>query len=167
MSEQQVTGIFTRFNERKHAVNVETLETEYSQIDQQQQELDKSINELTDKDMPDIATLDEDSDYSMFMSSEVSNMLKKKALRKLFLSPSINVLDGLNDYDENYTTFELLGNIIPYDLKQKLERQNKEKIEEALEAENASQVEQSSLERQDIKDDPIQSVSIKNGNNDE
>jgi hypothetical protein len=34
-------------------------------------------------------------------------------LRKLFLSPSINILDGLNDYDENYTTFELLGDIIP------------------------------------------------------
>ncbi|SMM98545.1 hypothetical protein SPONN_2572 [uncultured Candidatus Thioglobus sp.] len=167
MSEKQATGIFTRFNERKHSVNVETLEAEYSQIDQQQEELDKSINELTDKDMPDIATLDEDSDYSMFMSSEVSNMLKKKALRKLFLSPSINVLDGLNDYDENYTTFELLGNIIPHDLKQELERQNKEKIEETLEAEDASQTEQSSLEQQDIKADSTQSVPTKNGNNNE
>lgn len=56
-------------------------------------------------------------------------------MRKLFLSPSINILDGLNDYDENYTTFELLGDIIPHELKQQIEREKKKAKEEILKEE--------------------------------
>ena len=39
---------------------------------------------LTDADMPPIETLTEDSDYTGFMSPEVSEELRKLALRKLF-----------------------------------------------------------------------------------
>ncbi|CAB5501945.1 hypothetical protein [uncultured Gammaproteobacteria bacterium] len=128
-------SIFVHFDERKQAVRVESLKNEHIKLDQQQEVSVEFINSLTDADMPDISTLNEESDYSMFMSSKVSEILKKKALRKLFLSPSINILDGLNDYDENYTTFELLGDIIPHELKQQIEREKKKAKEEILKEE--------------------------------
>ncbi len=134
-------SIFAQFDERKQAVKTESLKDEYTKLDQQQKISTESINSLTDADMPDIDTLNEESDYSMFMSSKVSEILKKKALRKLFLSPSINILDGLNDYDENYTTFELLGDIIPHELKQQIEREKKKAEEEILEEKQKEQEE--------------------------
>lgn len=54
-------------------------------------------------DLPDIETLDKDSDYSVFMKEGVPEQLKKLALRKLWRSdPVFAVLDGLNDYDEDF-----------------------------------------------------------------
>lgn len=125
-------SIFARFEQRKQLVKNEALADKHAELNQEQEIATESINALTDSDMPNIDTLNEDSDYSMFMSNKVSEVLKKKALRKLFLSPSINVLDSLNDYDEDYTTFKLLGDIIPHDLKQQIYLKNKEISEEAL-----------------------------------
>jgi len=34
------------------------------------------------------------------------------ALRKLFHLPAFNVRDGLDDYDEDFRTFQALGNIV-------------------------------------------------------
>lgn len=134
-------SIFARFDERKQAVKTETLESEHEKIDQQQETSTNVINALTDADMPDIDTLDEESDYSVFMSNKVSEVLKKQALRKLFLSPSINVLDSLNDYDEDYTTFERLGALIPHDLRQQIERKSREAAKETLEEKQKAQKE--------------------------
>ena len=79
--------------------------------------------ELTDDDMPPLETLDEHSDFSMFLSPKVSETLRRQALRKLFHFQQFNITDGLNDYDEDYTSFEILGDIIPHDLKRMLQRE--------------------------------------------
>jgi hypothetical protein len=55
-------------------------------------------------DLPDIESLDKDSDYTVFMQEGVPDALRNLALRKLFASnPALAVLDGLNDYDEDYS----------------------------------------------------------------
>lgn len=55
-------------------------------------------------DLPDVESLDKDSDYSVFMQEGVPDALRTMALRKLFASnPALAVLDGLNDYDEDYS----------------------------------------------------------------
>ena len=54
-------------------------------------------------DLPDVASLGRDSDYRPFLSPEVSEHLRRRALRKLFHLPDFNVTDGLDDYDEDYT----------------------------------------------------------------
>ena len=72
-----------------------------------------------------------DSDYSGFLSQGVSEELRNKALRKLFLSPQFNVVDGLDDYCEDFTSFELLGDVITADMRHELEMEAeraKEKI---------------------------------------
>ena len=68
----------------------------------QEEEAEKPV--LTDADMPDIETLTEDSDFSGFMSEGVSDELRNLALRKLFKAPVFNIRDGLDEYDEDYTT---------------------------------------------------------------
>ncbi len=76
---------------------------------------------LTDADMPDIETLNEDSDFSPFMSTGVSDGLRNLALRKLFMAPVFNIRDGLDEYDEDYTSFEKLGDIVTADMKHRIE----------------------------------------------
>lgn len=82
---------------------------------------DAGIAPLTDDDMPALDSLDESSDFSGFMSSGVSDRLRKQALRKLFSSAGFNVRDGLDDYDEDFTNFEGLGDIVTSDMKHREE----------------------------------------------
>jgi len=86
---------------------------------------------LTDADMPDVESLDESSDFSGFLSEKVSEQLRRKALRKLFQLPEFNIRDGLNEYDEDYSTFVPLGDTVTYQMKQFIERQTQQ-FKEAL-----------------------------------
>jgi hypothetical protein len=78
---------------------------------------------LTDADMPDLDSLGEGDDFSPFMSPGVSEALRRKALRKLFLGSAFNVTDGLDDYDDDFTTFEALGDLITSDMRHRMERE--------------------------------------------
>ena len=83
----------------------------------------KPRQELMDADMPSIDSLDSNSDFSVFMSPKVSEQLRTLALRKLFHMPAFNVTDGLNDYDEDYTGFAGLGNVVTHEMKRMLQRE--------------------------------------------
>lgn len=95
-------------------------------------------NLLSDKDMPDINSLDEDSDYSGFLSPGVSEELRKVALRKLFQGRAFNICDGLDDYDEEFTSFEKLGDIVTADMRYQLEEEAKRKLQITSEHEEIS-----------------------------
>jgi hypothetical protein len=73
--------------------------------------------------MPPLDSLDKDSDFSVFMSPGVSDQLRNLALRKLFHLPAFNVTDGLNDYDEDYTRFAGLGNVVTQEMQRMLKRE--------------------------------------------
>ncbi len=88
---------------------------------------------LTDEDMPPLDSLNEDSDYSGFMSPGVSESLRNLALRKMFLSSRYNFTDGLDDYADDFTKFAPLGDIITSDMRHQIEMQAeraKQKLEE-------------------------------------
>lgn len=52
----------------------------------------------------DIETLDYNSDFTVFMHEKVPKALRRQALRKLWLSdPILANVDGLCDYDEDFT----------------------------------------------------------------
>ena len=61
-----------------------------------------------DADMPPLESLGPESDYSGFMSPGVSEELRRVALRKLFHGPLYNITDGLDDYDDDFTSFAVL-----------------------------------------------------------
>ncbi|NCF38013.1 MAG: DUF3306 domain-containing protein [Gammaproteobacteria bacterium] len=108
---------------------------------------------LTDADMPDIESLDEGSDFSGFMSEGVSDELRNLALRKLFRAPVFNIRDGLDEYDEDYTSFEKLGDIVTCDMKHRIEMQE-QKLREKLAAETeAAEAEKDALETTDGEDE--------------
>lgn len=114
----------------------------------------------TPVELPPLESLEDDSDYSMFMSDEVDEKIKKLALRRLFKAAIFNVRDGLNDYDEDFTTFEELGDIVTSDMKYHAERKKAEeearrKLEEESQATEESQ-EIETLAEEDDKGDEVQ-----------
>lgn len=114
-------GFSSRWSRRKQQVKLEQ-DTRYANTDEpleqpatkealaEQARLEKlaQLNTLKDEDMPDISSLDENSDFSQFMSNNVSEALRKIALRKLFQGETYNIRDGLDEYDGDYTSFEKL-----------------------------------------------------------
>jgi len=55
-------------------------------------------------DLPDLDTLDYESDYAGFLSKDVSDAVRNIALRKLWRSnPLLANVDGLVDYDDDFT----------------------------------------------------------------
>ncbi|MCB1897473.1 MAG: DUF3306 domain-containing protein [Zoogloeaceae bacterium] len=83
---------------------------------------------LTDADMPDVDALDEASDFSGFLSKGVSDGLRRRALDKLFRLPMCGVRDGLNDYDDDYTQLEELGDTVTYQMRQWAEQKAREEL---------------------------------------
>jgi hypothetical protein len=142
-----------------------------------EQRLEK-LNALTDEDMLDIETLNEDSDFSGFMSTGVSETLRKMALQKLFHGKTYNIRDGLDEYDGDYTSFEILDpSVITCDMKhileveaKKLLAEEKAKEEELLKddadnedvievAELDSEAEQQKIEGQGEIEDMVEEVT--------
>ena len=65
------------------------------------------------EDLPDIDSLDADSDYTVFMGEGVPETLKKLALRKLWRSdPVLANVDGLVDYGEDFTVSDRVGDAV-------------------------------------------------------
>ena len=92
---------------------------------------DSQAVELTDEDMPAVDTIDENTDMSGFLSPKVSEAVKKAALKKFFHSPIFNIVDGLDDYDDDFRNFEALGDIITSDMRGQMEREA-ERVKESL-----------------------------------
>lgn len=71
-------------------------------------------------ELPPLESLDEDSDYSAFMASNVTPDVRRQALRKLFHSSKFNVRDGLDDYDLDYSNPEPLGDIVTAEMRRRM-----------------------------------------------
>ncbi len=85
---------------------------------------------LTDADMPPLETLEFGSDFSGFLSPDVSDPVRRAALRKLFHSSELNIVDGLDDYAEDYATFSPLGAIVTADMRHLIEVEARKKAED-------------------------------------
>ncbi|MCW8935866.1 MAG: DUF3306 domain-containing protein [Gammaproteobacteria bacterium] len=96
-----------------------------------------AVKILSDDDMPDIESMTADSDYTDFLSPGVSEELRNLALRKLFLSEVFNIRDGLDEYDDDFTHFESLGDIVTADMKHQIELQAQRKAEDLLQHEKS------------------------------
>jgi len=141
-------GFASRWSRRKQEVANETAVEDLPEIvgdteviiDEEtlaEQKLAK-LNTLTDEDMPDIETLNEDSDFSGFMSTGVSETLRKMALQKLFHGKTYNIRDGLDEYDGDYTSFEKLDpSVITCDMKHMIEVEAKKLLAEEKAKEEA------------------------------
>ncbi len=104
-----------------------------SKADQPERDQPQSDDPLADARCHDIDTipptpvspidsLAEDSDMKGFMSPNISENLRRSALRKFFHLPKFNRRDGLDDYDEDFQSFQDLGNILTSDMHYHLAR---------------------------------------------
>lgn len=116
---------------------------------------------LTDRDMPPLDSLTQESEYSGFLSPEVSEELRRLALRKLFHSPMFNVRDGLDDYDEDFTSFVRLGDLITADMRHRLEQEAR-RIGEAEPAADAPPDDDEAVEEADAETPPAQAEAASN-----
>lgn len=162
MSGEEGEGLLSRWSRRKLQTKEETIREDANLVMEQPDAVNAiSIDEqpveepakpvLTDDDMPPIESLNEDSDFSGFMSSGVSDKLRNMALRKMFQVPSFNIRDGLDEYDEDYTSFEKLGDIVTSDMKHQIEMQELKRREEAEAAAAAEQLDEA--EQQPVEED--------------
>ena len=76
----------------------------------QEDDPDADERELTEEEqayvetLPPVEELNKDSDFTGFMDKRVPEFLRRRALRKLWLSdPAFSFLDGMNEYDEDYS----------------------------------------------------------------
>ncbi len=90
------------------------------------------------------------------MSSGVSDELRNLALRKLFRAPVFNIRDGLDEYDDDFTQFEKLGDIVTSDMKHRIEMEQ-QKLQEKM-AEQAEVAEQTELEAFDDDGDAVEDI---------
>ena len=67
--------------------------------------------------MPPLHSLDQDSDYSPFLSRGVSPELRQTALRQLFRQPKFNVETCLDDFQDDFLNFQPLGDIVTADMR--------------------------------------------------
>jgi len=64
-------------------------------------------------ELPDVETLDADSDYTGFLGDSVPEDVAKLALRKLWRSdPVLANLDGLNDYDDDFSAGGMVSEVV-------------------------------------------------------
>ena len=72
--------------------------------------------------LPPLDSLDEESDFSVWLSPGVSEEQCKSALRKLFHSQILAHRDGLDDYDDDYRSFKPLGDMVTAHALHQMER---------------------------------------------
>lgn len=85
--------------EEERLVEAKRLEAELAE---REEKSDEDI--LAELDLPDPDTMKPGDDFSAFMKKAVPDRLRRRALRKLWLSnPALANLDGLIDYGEDFT----------------------------------------------------------------
>jgi hypothetical protein len=76
-------------------------------------ETSEAPDEIDPEDLPDIDSLDENSDFSAFMRNGVPEALRNRALRKLWQTdPAFNVVDGLLEYGEDFTDIAAIAETV-------------------------------------------------------
>ncbi|WP_273149413.1 DUF3306 domain-containing protein [Methylophaga thiooxydans] len=94
----------------------------------------------------------------IWQQEDVDAETKKAALRKLFRKPEFNIRDGLNEYDDDFTQFASLGNIVTHEMKRMLKlAEEKTRPDEANQekTQSSSAAEHTEINPSDKEDDGI------------
>jgi len=122
----------------------------------------KPFDELTDADMPDVESLSQDSDVSMFLARNISPTLRRQALRKLFHMPKFNKVSLCAEYAGDYTTWQPIGDVVPHDWKRAITREAeraRQKLAAMDEAQGESETTAEAADRQGSPQSEEQTVA--------
>jgi hypothetical protein len=106
----------------------------------------------------------------LLANTEVDKAVKKAALRKLFMQPEFNVVDGLNDYDHDYSAVKPLATEVAETLRGWV-KEIDEKLETGEESQEpaalvSSNTEQSAEDVDSVDSEPVASVSVESSRTD-
>jgi len=111
-------GLLSRWSRRKRKVAEEAVTPEVAEapasveVPEPETEEDEAAL-LETLGLPRPESLKEGDDFSAFMEAGVPEFLRKRALRVLWRSnPVLANLDGLNDYDEDFTSPEMTQKVL-------------------------------------------------------
>ena len=131
-------SFYARWSRRKLESKTGLDIVEKSASSEQNADEEPAVPALTDANMPALETLHDDSDNSGLLSPEVSDKLREVALRKLLHGKAFNIVDGLDDYDDDFITALPLGDIVTADMRHqaevKLEKEKAALLEESRHA---------------------------------
>jgi len=107
MSQGDDPGFLDRWSRRKRGTDApaadDTVNPPPTETDATA-ETDAEARRRLVESLPDVDSLSEESDFTAFLQKGVPEELRQRALRKLWrLNPVFANLDGLNDYDLDYT----------------------------------------------------------------
>ena len=117
MAERDDDGFLDRWSRRKRgetstgALETETADAGPAAVAQPeaQESPDTGDPEVVAK-LPDLDSLTEESDFTAFLQDGVPEVIRRKALRRLWrLNPIFANLDGLNDYDEDFSALGMVA----------------------------------------------------------
>ena len=99
---------------------------------------------------PEKQIVDETEEIPIWQQPDVDPEVKRAALSRLFRQPEFNVVDRMNEYDDDFTSFASLGNIVTHEMKHmlKLAEQKTRPGEKQPELDNMADAETSSVDEQ-------------------
>jgi hypothetical protein len=112
MSDEHEQGFLSRWSRRK--------------LDQDSAEEEQSLTPATEEPVETVEASDQITDTDseqekpIWQRDDVDEETRKSALRALFRKPEFNVRDGLNEYDDDFTKFASLGNVVTHEMKRML-----------------------------------------------
>ena len=64
--------------------------------------------------------IEDEPELPLWQQLDVDPEVKRSALSRLFREPEFNVVDRMNEYDEDFTSFASLGGIVTHEMKHML-----------------------------------------------
>lgn len=160
---------FGRWSRKKQEMRQEEQTPPVKEVVESQEEDELTINEslpeeevLAKYDLPNPDNIELGTDITGFMNKEIPEFLRRKALRSLWRSnPVLHVLDGLNDYDEDYTDAAFAGQVVNtvYKVGEGMFKKVKQ-VDESLEALQGQAIESADTT---VSDTEPQSILISEG----
>jgi len=144
------TGFLSRWSKRKQQGGLVDAEPELPLAEADTEQTNESDSDSQTKQ-------NEQSALPIWQQQDVDAETKKAALRKLFRKPEFNVRDGLNEYDDDFTQFASLGNIVTHEMKRMLKlAEEKTRPDEVKQEETqSSAAEHTAIKPSDKEDDGI------------
>ncbi len=114
MSREHEQGFLSRWSSRK--LDIDSADKEESLP----VESEAPSEAVDSPEQAQAAEAESEQETPLWQRDDVDEDSKKAALRALFRKPDFNIRDGLNEYDDDFTRFASLGNIVTHEMKRML-----------------------------------------------
>lgn len=152
IEKDDTAGFLSRWSKRKLTPEDERVESEKKSELEQATHTDDTSKQVEKSDS------EQQAEIPIWQQKDADPLLKKQALKDLFQQSEFGTLDGLNEYDEDYTSFTGLGKVVTREMKRMLELAEQKTRPEAEQGEQAVDdatppVEQPEIDKADAEPD--------------